>query len=161
MDSEIQEQVKQAFQRIQIITMAIGGTVMVYAIVGGVLALLWAPFEGMMPLDNPWLLRITLAIVALSLGWLIPMVRGQMRQLPPGSNPTPPDLIQRLSSAGIVTLMLSEVPAILGLVLFLLNGSPFDLVAGIAISAAYLALYGPRYGEWAQWLREQDPTRFR
>jgi hypothetical protein len=62
-------------------------------------------------------------------------------------------LVNRLRLATITTFAMCEVPAILGLVLFLLGGSSKDFYSLALVSLAFMVLYFPRYRHWETWVR--------
>ena len=61
-------------------------------------------------------------------------------------------LIAHLNKMSILTAAFCEAPAILGLMLFFLNGSPRDFYILIAISSLLFFLYFPRYSNWEEWV---------
>ncbi len=69
----------------------------------------------------------------------------------PSDNPE--TLVNRLRSATIVTFALCEIPAILGLVMFLLGGSTKDFYSLALVSLAFMVLYFPRYRHWEAWVQ--------
>jgi hypothetical protein len=62
-------------------------------------------------------------------------------------------LMNRLRLATVTTFAMCEVPAILGLVLFLLGGSSKDFYSLALVSLAFMVLYFPRYRHWETWVR--------
>jgi len=60
----------------------------------------------------------------------------------------------RLITSAVVTAALAEVPAILGLALFMLSGLRGDFYALLALSLALQAVYFPRLDGWREWTTE-------
>lgn len=60
--------------------------------------------------------------------------------------------IHKLSRTAIVTLTLSELPAALGLVLFLLSGLNRDFYILLFVSLFLVFMYFPRLSSWKDWL---------
>jgi len=67
-------------------------------------------------------------------------------------------LIQRLQTAAIITFALSEVPAILGLVLFFLGRSRTDFHIFLLFSLFLFTIYFPKFSQWEEWYRQQTRT---
>ena len=61
---------------------------------------------------------------------------------------------RRLVSTSITIAALAEVPAVLGLVLFMLSGMRGDFYALFVLSLALQAVYFPRLEGWRQWAAE-------
>ena len=71
---------------------------------------------------------------------------------------TPEKLLQKLTLANIVSLVLCELPALFGLVLFLGTGNPRDFYLLLMISVLLLYAFFPRYSFWSNWSRVVDIT---
>ena len=61
-------------------------------------------------------------------------------------------LVMRLRMATIVTFALCEVPAILGLVLFLTGGFHKEFYLFLALSLSAMVIYFPKYKHWEAWV---------
>ena len=59
----------------------------------------------------------------------------------------------RLQRAAVLTMVLGEVPAILGLVLFLLGGLARDFYSLLFVSIVLLFIHFPRRGAWEESLK--------
>lgn len=66
-----------------------------------------------------------------------------------------PQPLQRLQTAAIITFALSEVPAVLGLVLFILGGSATDFYLFLLISLFSFSLTFPKFSQWEEWGRKR------
>ena len=66
-------------------------------------------------------------------------------------------LIQKLFRASIISATLSEVPALLGLVLFFLSGQTRDFYILVAVSFALLFIFFPRRQNWMDWAGVRPP----
>lgn len=64
-----------------------------------------------------------------------------------------PAALRRLRNASLVTLLLGEVPAILGLGLFLVGGGASDFYKFLFVSLALTFINFPRLGAWEEWLK--------
>jgi hypothetical protein len=68
-----------------------------------------------------------------------------------------PAALRRLSRAGILTLVLAEGPALLGLALFLVGGYNRDFYVLLFVSLVLMFMYFPRIAAWEAYLRNR-PT---
>lgn len=64
-----------------------------------------------------------------------------------------PAACRRLQSASIVLLVLGEVPAIIGLALFLAGGGAADFYKFLFVSIVLTFVNFPRRGAWEEWLK--------
>jgi hypothetical protein len=67
-------------------------------------------------------------------------------------------LLGKLTRANIISLALSELPAVFGFVLFLCSGNPRDFYLLLVISGLLLYAFFPRYSFWSNWSRVIDKT---
>ncbi len=63
-------------------------------------------------------------------------------------------LVKKLRSTQIITYALSEIPALLGLMLFFLHGFSKEIYAFFAFSLVMMILYFPKFEHWVVWLRK-------
>ncbi len=61
--------------------------------------------------------------------------------------------MEKLQRASIVTLLLSEIPGVLGFVLFLLCGLNIDFYLLLFVSIFLVFMYYPRLSGWEDWLK--------
>src|SRR5260370_4547414 len=115
---------------------AMMGSVLLYAVAVEVVNLSQAPFSGFAgtPLDP--MVRYALWGVALVQVMLILVVRRSLLAKSPGPAPG--------ASIAIVTAALAEIPAVLGLVLFMVSGLRADFYALLTLSLLLLATWFPR-----------------
>ncbi len=90
-----------------------------------------------------------MALVAL---FVIRFLNKSMLQKNPQENVTA--LVKKLRTTQIVTYALSEIPAVLGLVLFFLHGFSKEIYAFFAFSLVMMVLYFPKFEHWVVWLRK-------
>ncbi len=72
----------------------------------------------------------------------------------------PQALANKLKIATIATFALSEVPAIFGLVLFLMGGLHKEFYISFLYSCLLMTLYFPRYQHWDAWIRGRTLSSF-
>lgn len=158
----LQQGLKSAYRTAAFIGLSMVGSVLVYAVIVEVIRAQYAPFGGFSPLPEITVLRAVLAGVAVVMFFVIRLViklflSGKIPGSGAGgpSGPLPAEA-QRLVSAAMVTYALCETPAVFGLVLFLINGNPFDFYGFMALSLLYFAVYFPRFSAWVAWMQEQE-----
>lgn len=61
--------------------------------------------------------------------------------------------LQRLQKAALLTMVLSEGPAIIGLVLFFVGGNAADFYKLLFASIVLAFIHFPRRGAWEDWLK--------
>ena len=91
-------------------------------------------------------------LYALSVGTVIILriLRGMLLRTSPSD--TRQTLIPKLQRTSIITMAMSEGPAIFGLVLFLLVGSDRDFYILFFVSLVLIFMYFPRLKNWEAWL---------
>jgi len=65
----------------------------------------------------------------------------------------PADAGVRLQMASIISFALAEIPAVAGLMVFVLTGAREAAYPLFVVSFAGLLLYFPRWGQWEEWAR--------
>ena len=116
-----------------------------------------APFSGFVEIKNTMLLRYVFYGVAVFQVILIRILRGFLLRKIFFSEKT--NMTGDLFKTSIFILALSEIPAILGLVLFLLAGLNRDFYILFFVSLFLMFMYFPRYNEWKTWMKEKDPLK--
>ena len=139
---------------------AMAASSLLYIAVVALISVWQAPFEGFAgesrggPLD-PSGLRVTLWTVAAVETGLIGIARRTLLARA-RAGAASAQASQWLRTA-VVTSALAEVPAILGLALFMLSGLRGDFYALLALSIALQALYFPRRDGWREWAAGSAP----
>jgi hypothetical protein len=96
-------------------------------------------------------IRLTLVVISFSLYLVINYLNGLILKRNQQNNPR--TLVIKLRAANIMSLALSEMPAVFGLVLFFLSGVPRDFYILLIMSAALIYIFFPRFSAWENWLR--------
>ena len=109
-----------------------------------------APFAAEKTAMANSLVRYGVIGVGLLIALAIKLVQNAMLQRQPGD--TAHVLLAKLSRSAIVTGALCEVPVVLGLVLFLVQGSKIDFYVLAATSLAMWVVYFPRMSQWREFL---------
>jgi hypothetical protein len=84
---------------------------------------------------------------------IIRVMRGLFFQKSPGLSAA--SLGRRLMLVSIITSVFSEVPALLGFILFLLAGLTRDLYVLVFVSLVLMFMFFPRLSYWEEWAAEQ------
>ncbi|MGB4704391.1 MAG: hypothetical protein WBI18_04855 [Candidatus Saccharicenans sp.] len=71
----------------------------------------------------------------------------------PGDRPE--DLLNKLHRTSLIMVIMSELPALFGLILFLLLGLERDLHILLIVSVIVLFIFFPRRKNWEEWLAGQ------
>lgn len=143
------DNLKRAYRTSVIIHNAVIASLFIYIILAEMIRRQFEPFEGFVNgFDFP-LLRYALYVLALVQLVVIIKIRGIL--LKKGSIDDMEDVISKLSRTSIVTSALCEVPAIYGLILFLLGGSSRDFYILLIWSGVLFFLCFPRYSNWEKW----------
>ncbi len=116
-----------------------------------------APFSGLVEIKNTMFLRYGFYGIAVFQVILIRVLRGFLLRKTLSSEKT--NLADDLFKTSILILALSEIPAILGLVLFLLAGLNRDFYILLFVSLFLMFMYFPRYNNWKTWINEKDPSK--
>jgi hypothetical protein len=104
-----------------------------------------APFAGFSTLDPSTvdlIKYVFLALAAAQFG----IIKAVQKILSAGS-------VEKLSLTAIITFALCESVAVLGLVLFLLNGNSLDFYIFMVISLGFFYLFFPKYEQWEERVR--------
>jgi hypothetical protein len=112
-----------------------------------------APFSGFSSLANHQTLRYIfygLSAVSIILArWL----QSFLLKKRPGD--TPETLLNKLHRTSIIMIIMSELPALFGLFLFLMAGLNRDFYVLLIISVAVLFIFFPRRHNWEEWISNQ------
>jgi hypothetical protein len=85
---------------------------------------------------------------------IIRVIRGLFFQKSPGLSTA--SLGRRLMLVSIFTSVFSEVPALLGFILFLLAGLTRDLYVLVFVALVLMFMFFPRFRYWEEWAAEQQ-----
>jgi hypothetical protein len=137
---------EQAYRAVQSVWFALLASMGSYAVVGWVLARAVGPLEP----DPTSPVRLVLqaaglgtAVVAVVLGRLL--LQPERLAASAAGTRSP---YQQILGQHVIVYAVAETPAMLGLVLYLVGGSPVDLAVFVALGALALALVYPRRAAW-------------
>jgi len=144
-----------AYRNAAIICGAMTASTLLYAAVVAIVSVGLAPFEGFAGQSGASTVRIALWTAAAFEAGLIGFARRALlaRSRVDGAGA----LAGRLVTSAVIIAALAEMPAILGLVLFMLYGLRADFFALFTLSLALEAIYFPRLDGWRAWAAEPAP----
>lgn len=87
--------------------------------------------------------------LVLGVGVIVALVAGIVRRALLARGPADPG--ERIQAASIVSFALAEVPAVGGLMVFMLTGLREAAYPLFVLSLAALLLYFPRWSQWEEW----------
>ena len=147
---ENRDELKRSYKTASMIGVTIIASLFVYLIVVEVLRMQLKPFRGFAPIPEMTTFRYIFYGLAVLEVLVIRLVQSLLLKHAPGD--TVKITVQKLFRATILTVCLSEVPAILGLVLFLIGGLNKDFYALLAVSLVLVFMYFPRLANWEGWV---------
>lgn len=148
---EPMDDLKKAYQTSLIINI---GVIFGLAIYAGIIEFLKSrddPFEGFVDFQQIATLRYIFYGLAVLQIFVIRVLRGTV--LRASASDDSKSLIIKLSRASIATAILCELPAVFGIVLFLMGGQSRDFYLMLGLSCILVFLYFPRYRNWEEWIK--------
>ncbi len=149
---DIQDELRVHLKSVTLIATAIIASLVVYLGLVEVLRAVYRPFRGFVTLANIQQFRYAVFGAAAAVIVLIRVLRPRLlRKVPREDVKT---ALHRLQRAAIVTMVLGEIPGILGFGLFLLSGYNIDFYVLVFASLLLVFMYFPRRIAWEEWLRD-------
>ena len=145
-----QDELRGHLRTVSLIGMSIIVSLLLYLAVAEFIRARFKPFHGFVAMAGLQQLRYVifgLAIVTIALVRVLRQVL--LKKSAPDDHKT---ALHRLQRVTLLTLVLSEVPGILGLVLFLLGGLNIDFYLLLFASLLLVFMYFPRRSGWEEWL---------
>jgi hypothetical protein len=131
---------KKRYLAVNFIGLALIAAVFLDAVVVEVLKRWLAPFAGLAALSGSQAQLLKYLLVALAFGQFF-LIKAVQNILAPRG-------VKYLPQAAVITFALCEAVALLGLVLFLLQGHPLDFYVFMLLSLFYFWLFFPKYQDW-------------
>ncbi len=126
-------------------------SLVIYLALGEFIRSQFRPFRGFVSLEAVQTVRYAFFAGAIAAVVLIRILRPLL--LKKGPEATGATAVLKLHRTSLFTLALSETPAVLGLVLFLLSGLNVDFYILLLVSFVLVFMYFPRRSHWEEWLR--------
>ncbi len=134
-----------------LVAATIVASLVIYLAVVEVLKRSLAPFRGFASLADMQPVRYAAYGAAAAVVLLLLVLRPRLFKRPAGADTAA--ALQRLQKAAFLTMVLAEVPAILGLVLFVVGGGAADFYKLLFASLVLAFIHFPRRGAWEDWLK--------
>ena len=150
----VQEELRRSHRTASVIGTAIIASLFIYLAVVEVLRAKMGPFRGFVSLSGIAALRYVFYGLAVIEVLTTRFLQGLLLRRAPGDDAR--TTVLKLARTAVVTLSLSEVPALLGLVLFLLGGLNKDFYALLAVSLVLVFMYFPRLRSWEEWVERKS-----
>jgi len=147
---ENQVDLKKAHTISLVIGIGIIASLFIYVIVVLLLKSQTAPARRLIEIQDIRILRYILYALSVGTVIILRVLRGLL--LRTSSSDTRQTLIRKLQRTSIITMAMSEGPALFGLVLFLLGGSDRDFYVLLFVSLVLIFMYFPRLKNWEAWL---------
>ena len=152
-DDDLKKVVKTAV----VIASSMLAVLFIYLVAVEIIRARMAPFSGFVEIKNTMLLRYVFYGIAVFQVVLIRVLRGFLLEKIFSSEKI--NMSGDLFKTSTLILALSEIPAILGLALFLLAGLNRDFYILLFVSLFLMFMYFPRYNNWKTWVNEKDPSK--
>ena len=149
---DIRDELRIHLKSVTLIATAIIASLVVYLGLVEVLRAVYRPFRGFATIANIQQLRYAVFGAAAAVIVLIRLLRPRLLRKAPREDAK--TALHRLQRAAIMTMVLGEIPGILGLGLFLLSGYNIDFYALVFASLLLVFMYFPRRTAWEEWLRD-------
>jgi hypothetical protein len=149
---DIRDELRIHLKSATLIATAIIASLVVYLGFVEVLRAMYRPFRGFATIANIQQLRYAVFGATVAVIVLIRLLRPRLLRKAPRENAK--TALHRLQRAAIMTMVLGEIPGILGLGLFLLSGYNIDFYVLVFASLFLVFMYFPRRTAWEEWLKD-------
>jgi len=147
---ENRDELGQHLRTVSLIGVSIIVSLLLYLGVEEFIRARFRPFHGFVAVTDLQRLRYAFFALAIVAVILVRVLRQAL--LRRASHDDAKTALHRLQRASLVTLVLAEVPAILGLVLFFFGGLNIDFYLLLFASILLVFMYYPRRSAWEEWL---------
>lgn len=150
---EFQEIIKRTHRLAALIGFSVFGAMVLYLVLVELIRARMAPFHGLYPITDPQAIRnLRYLCYGLSAASVLLARILQSLLLKKKSSDTAEDLLNKLHRTSLIMVIMSELPALFGLILFLLRGLYRDFYILLGISVVVLFIFFPRRRAWEDWL---------
>lgn len=148
---DTQDELRRHLKTVSLIGISIVASLLIYLGLAELINAQFKPFHGFVAVADIQRLRYLLFALAIAAVILLRLLRHILLKRVPGEDRK--TALHRLERATLVTLVLAEVPGILGLVRFLLGGLNIDFYVLLLVSLVLVFMYFPRRPGWEDWLK--------
>ncbi|MDI6850062.1 MAG: hypothetical protein QME69_09755 [Candidatus Saccharicenans sp.] len=153
---EGQEVIKRTHRIAALVGYSVFGAMVLYLVLVELIKTKMAPFRGLYPIDD---VRTVMNLRYLFYGLsaasvlLARILQSILLRKKPGERPE--DRLNKLHRTSLIMVIMSEMPALFGLALFLIRGLHQDFYILLGISVVVLFIFFPRRRAWEEWLAGQ------
>ena len=140
------QNLKKAFASARFTGAAFLACLLVYLLFVELVKSRYKPFAGFASIRDVQTLRIVLFAAAAALAILSRVINGRFQKKRGGADRA--EAVRTLFRAALISLTLAEMPAVLGLALFILSGLYQDFYVLLFVSLVLLFMYFPRMKNW-------------
>ncbi|MBU4203214.1 MAG: hypothetical protein KKD59_04595 [Acidobacteria bacterium] len=145
--------INRFFRAAVITASAFLASLFIYLVIVEIIRSRLEPFQGFVEIEGKAGLRYVIYIAAALQVIAIRLLRGYL--LRSGQKGDVRQLALKMFRTTILTFALAEIPALLGLVLFLIGGYNRDFYVLLFVSLFLLFMFFPRKQAWTLWIEEQ------
>ncbi len=146
MNPQDRDEIKAAHKTATLIGISIIASLFITLVVAEAIRAGFRPFRGFINLQDPQRVRYAFFAAAVAAVILIRILRRVLFRRTAES--TAGLALPRIQRAVVVTLVLCEIPALLGLALFLIGGYNVDYYLLLFVSLVLIFMYFPRLSQW-------------
>ena len=148
---EPQDEIGRALKPAVMVSVVILASLVVYLALVEVLKAALKPFRGFAGTSDMQPVRYAAFGAAAAVILLILVLRSRLFKRRGGADAG--TALSRLQRAALLTMVLAEVPAVLGLVLFFVGGNAADFYKLLFASIVLAFIHFPRRRAWEEWLK--------
>lgn len=144
-----QDELRSHLRTAASVGLAVVASLMLYLVLVEVLRAVDKPFSGFARVTDIQPVRYAFFGASVAVIVFIRVLRPRLLRIPPQADTK--TVLIRLQRAAILTMVLGEIPGILGLALFLLTGHNVDFYVLLFASLLLVFMYFPRRAAWEEW----------
>lgn len=156
---EFRQVIKRTHRIAALVGYSVFGALVLYLVLVELIRRTMAPFYGLYPVSSIQaitkirylgygLSAISVILARVLQSWLLRRKAGSKAQ----------DLLNRLHRTSLIVLIMSELPALFGLIMFLIHGLYRDFYILLVVSIIVLFIFFPRRRAWEDWILSQTKT---
>jgi hypothetical protein len=146
-----QDDIGRALKPAQIVAAAVVASLAIYLALVEILKATLRPFRGFATVGDMQPIRYAVFGAGAAVVLLILLLRPRLFRRRAGEDAG--TALNRLQRAAVLTMVLGEIPAMLGLVLFLVGGTTRDFYSLLFVSIVLAFIHFPRRGAWEETLK--------
>ena len=153
-DNREEIKLRGAYNRVLRVSAAIIGSLFILAAIAEWVRSAYAPFQGLVP-HYEWIQGVRNFFYLMGMFNILLIRYVVMRiYIAPGDIDFQA-VVERLSRAGIASMLISALPWVFGLLLFLIAGDLVDFYLLFGLSVIYSMIYFPRFRSWVSLVQEK------